>query len=128
MDENLKAGGLLVCVMFILSLVFCNGCSQTTGTLGGAAIGTGAGAGVGYAIGGKGGAVLGGVLGGLAGGAIGSHVAEQSEADDRDYAPPNNTQSAELEIGRQRRELERQRLEMERERLELERKRQDSRK
>lgn len=62
-------------VMLFSSLLLVCGCSETSGTLGGAAIGTAGGAGIGYAIGGKGGAALGGVIGGLTGGAVGNHVA-----------------------------------------------------
>ena len=65
----------LVKVMIFSSLLLVCGCSETSGTLGGAAIGTAGGAGIGYAIGGRGGAALGGVIGGLAGGAVGNHVA-----------------------------------------------------
>jgi hypothetical protein len=124
MEKNLRIGifrVLPVSLLFILQLVLFQGCTQTTGMLGGAAIGTGAGAGVGYAIGGRGGAALGGVIGGLAGGAIGRQAANQSERDNREYV--DNTRSAELEVSRQRRELERQRLELERERIELEKSR-----
>ena len=62
-------------VMLFSSLLLVCGCSETSGTLGGAAVGTAGGAGIGYAIGGRGGAALGGVIGGLAGGAVGNHVA-----------------------------------------------------
>lgn len=55
-------------------------CNQTSGMLGGGALGTAVGAAMGYAIdGGAGGAILGGVVGGLAGSAVGSHAGAQEE-------------------------------------------------
>ena len=62
-------------IMLFSSFLLVCGCSETSGTLGGAAVGTAGGAGIGYAVGGKGGAALGGVIGGLTGGAVGNHVA-----------------------------------------------------
>ncbi len=125
-----------VALALLSALIICqSGCTQTEGTLGGAAVGTGAGAGVGYAIGGKGGAALGGVIGGLAGGALGNHMADQenraSQAQSRtnysahnhnaNYQRPVDYQSRErLELERQRIDLERQQLELERQRIELE--------
>jgi hypothetical protein len=127
MEKFSLKNSLLLSLLLLSGLIAFPGCSQTTGTLGGAAAGTGVGAGLGYALGGKGGAIAGGVIGGLAGGAVGSHVASQSEPKN-DYNPPPQPSSSarayEAELERQRRDLERQRLEVERERLELEKQRQ----
>jgi hypothetical protein len=67
---------------------------QTSGTLGGAAIGTGAGAGagIGYAIGGKGGAVVRRVIRGLAGGALGNEAVAQR--DDSEHKQNSNAYHA----------------------------------
>ena len=124
-------------VLALLSalVIFQSGCTQTEGTLGGAAVGTGAGAGIGYAIGGKGGAALGGVIGGLAGGALGNHMADQenraaraqsqqnysSHNHNANYQRPVDDQSRErLELERQRIDLERQQLEIDRQKMEIE--------
>lgn len=75
MKNKFIAVGLIVLNGFLLT-----GCDQTSGMLGGGAMGTAAGAGIGYAIdGGAGGAILGGVIGGLLGGAVGSEAGKQEE-------------------------------------------------
>lgn len=63
--------------LIIISAFFLTGCDQTSGILGGGAIGTAAGAGLGYALsGGSAGAtLLGGVVGGLTGASIGNQEA-----------------------------------------------------
>ena len=50
-------------ILSLLLLFVVSGCTETEGTLGGAAVGTAGGAGIGYAVGGQGGAALGGVIG-----------------------------------------------------------------
>jgi uncharacterized protein YcfJ len=123
-----------VAAVFAIGLTLFQGCSETSGTLGGAAIGTGAGAGVGYALGGKGGAVLGGVMGGLAGGAVGNQIATDDEKPQRrdvvehrnvtvvHYTVENGSDS---ELGLEERRLElkrRKQLELEKRELELKQK------
>ncbi|MDR2779409.1 MAG: hypothetical protein LBB16_03990 [Puniceicoccales bacterium] len=119
---------LISCILLVIT-----GCTQTSGTLGGAAIGTGAGAGIGYSIGGKGGAIIGGAIGGLAGGALGNEVgAEREQAEStktsnvasRDQTVVHTYDNS-LEAERQRIEIERQRVELEKEKLELEKTRRD---
>lgn len=70
---------LIFFIISILSLFCLSGCDQTSGMLGGGALGSLAGAGVGSALGGHRGAVLGAVVGGLSGAAIGSDIGAQEE-------------------------------------------------
>lgn len=67
-----------------ISTLFClTGCDQTSGMLGGGALGSLAGAGMGSALGGSRGAVLGAVVGGLGGAAIGSDIGSKEECRNR---------------------------------------------
>lgn len=70
---------LIFFIISILSLFYLTGCDQTSGMLGGGALGALAGAGVGSALGGSRGAALGAVVGGLGGAAIGSDIGYQEE-------------------------------------------------
>lgn len=70
---------LFIILTSILSLFCLSGCDQTSGMLGGGALGTLAGAGVGSALGGSDGAILGAVVGGLGGAAVGSNIGAQEE-------------------------------------------------
>jgi uncharacterized protein YcfJ len=127
--KKFMSGNLIFGLVAILFLVLFTGCDQTTGTLGGAAIGTGAGAGIGRAVGGRDGAIIGGVMGGLAGGAVGSHVAGQEkrleeERSSRAPAARGNYDNS-FELEKQKIEIERQRIELEKERLKLEKQRKE---
>ena len=136
-------------VLSLLLLFVVSGCTETEGTLGGAAVGTAGGAGIGYAVGGQGGAALGGVIGGLAGGAFGNHVASQGNQkndygnsgrnggyqrdryDDRYYGDDRYYDRVELE--RQKRDADRRNYENQRDvdrrnyenQIEIERQRRD---
>ncbi|MDR1457569.1 MAG: hypothetical protein LBI47_01825 [Puniceicoccales bacterium] len=111
--KKLMPRDLLVCLIFCLFPMVA-GCTQTSGTLGGAAIGTGADAGIGYAIGGK-------------GGVLGSEVAaqkKQASAIKTFHGPSSEGPAAHTSDGAL--ELEKQKLEVGRQRIELEKEKQDA--
>lgn len=72
----------LFIIVSMLALFCLTGCDQSSGMLGGGALGTAFGAAAGYAIGGSGGAVLGGVIGGLGGAAVGADAGAKEQCQD----------------------------------------------